>query len=386
MGGLYKYLLRPYLQPYYDWIDSNIVIRQFAETYIYSKPKYADFFLMTVLTILNTIIGFGTVLYVQLHTGLVPSWLIFLYYCSWVGLGGSMMGSAYGLAHKEGHNQVMYRKWIRESSGNVLENWLGVLYGNIPYNFSASHVLIHHRLDGGIGDTFYLWDMDRTNINSFVLYVYRILLHMIGYSSWKYFKSHNMDNKADKIATGTLYFVTIGATFLVITRSFSFLFWIYIQPFFCMTFFLALINVGFHGFLEFDKTGTNIQMVNSTTIIDGEDDLFGEDDHMAHHYNANVYYRDLPEHQQSKLTEYSKYKATVFRKFSIVELSILILLGVWDRLADHYVDYSNSLSKDEIIKMLKERARTVETTYDKYEEYLSNPTEEAKKLLTVQSS
>jgi hypothetical protein len=32
----------------------------------------------------------------------------------------------------------------------------------------------------------------------------------------------------------------------------------------------------------------------------------------------------------------------VFKKLSIVELSIFILLGLWDKLADHYVDYSGN--------------------------------------------
>lgn len=118
-------------------------------------------------------------------------------------------------------------------------------------------------------------------------------------------------------------------------------------------------------------------MVNSTCIVDGEDDLFGEDDHMAHHYNTTVYfkvsemkrsdeiakptrlilmcgfhaytvvvvlYQDLKEHQKSKEAEFARTKASVFHTLSIVELSILIILNVWDRIADHYVDYTGRFS------------------------------------------
>jgi len=148
-----------------------------------------------------------------------------------------------------------------------------------------------------------------------------------------------------------------------------------------MTYFLALLNYGFHGFIEFDENGVNIPCINSTTIIDGDDDYFGEDDHMAHHYYPGVYYKDLAEHQKSKEAEFAKYKASVFRGLSILELSLFILFSQWDLLADHYVDYSGKLSREEIKHMLKERAVRRETTYEKYEHYLSNPTPEARKAL-----
>jgi hypothetical protein len=35
---------------------------------------------------------------------------------------------------------------------------------------------------------------------------------------------------------------------------------------------VALINVSFHGFIEFDETGRHIACVNSDTIIDGTED------------------------------------------------------------------------------------------------------------------
>ena len=116
---------------------------------------------------------------------------------------------------------------------------------------------------------------------------------------------------------------------------------------------LAMLNYGFHGFLEFDEEGKSISCVDSTTIIDGDDDCFGEDDHMAHHYSQSVYYKDLAALQASKVQEFIKYKASVFRGLSIVELSIFILFSLWDKLADHYVDYSGKMTREEIKAMLK---------------------------------
>jgi hypothetical protein len=130
-----------------------------------------------------------------------------------------------------------------------------------------------------------------------MLYVHRIFLHMIGYSSIRYFQANNRIDKANLLLKGVYTWLAMGIGIFAFTRSFSFLFFIYLQPLFCMTYFLALINIGFHGFLEFDEQGNRIPAVDSTCIIDGEDDVFGEDDHMAHHYNSGIYFKDLKPHQ-----------------------------------------------------------------------------------------
>jgi hypothetical protein len=203
---------------------------------------------------------------------------------------------------------------------------------------------------------------------------------MIGYSSYKFFVANGFKSKADLLLKGIIYYWCAAVAILISTRSFSFLFWIYIEPLLCMSYFLALINVGFHGFIEFDENNKNIAYINSTTIIEGEDDLFGEDDHMAHHYYPNIYFKNLKTHQLSKIEDFKKCKASVFKKLSIVELSIFILFGLWDKLVDHYVDFSGELTRDEIKEMLQRRAKTLETSFEKYEKYLENPTPENRKI------
>ena len=253
----------------------------------------------------------------------------------------------------QGHNHSLYKKWIRNNIGHFFENLLGMFFGNIPNNFTTSHVFIHHRLDGGPGDTFYEWDLDRTNLSEFMLYIHRISKHMVGYSSLALFSFYKQDTKYNKLHKGVVTYWLVAGGILALTRSFSFVFWIYLQPLMCMTYFLAMLNYGFHGFLEFDEEGKSISCVDSTTIIDGDDDCFGEDDHMAHHYSQSVYYKDLAALQASKVQEFIKYKASVFRGLSIVELSIFILFSLWDKLADHYVDYSGKMTREEIKAMLK---------------------------------
>lgn len=380
-GIIWKEALSKYLLFLFDLIDQNTFLRKIAVNYVYTNPRHSDFFATSLILLIYTSLCLGYVFYYQLTRNTLPWWLIIAYYFAWVGVGGRIMGAAYALAHKEGHNRSLYKKLIRETVGNIFENVLGVFYGNVPWNFTTSHVFIHHRLDGGVGDTFYEWDIDRTSLSDFMLYVYRILLHMVGYSSLKFFTAHGYKAKADLLRKGVVTYIFVAVALLLVTRSLSFVFWIYIQPLLCMSYFLALLNIGFHGFIEFDENGQSIACVNATTIIDGSDDTFGEDDHMAHHYNSNVYYRDLKPLQASKVEEFRKYKASVFQKLSIVELSIFIIFNLWEKLADHYVDYTGQMSRVEIIEMLKRRAKTKETSYEQYEKYLANPTLNARKAM-----
>jgi hypothetical protein len=149
----------------------------------------------------------------------------------------------------------LYKKSIRDNFGHFFENYLGVFFGNVPWNFTTSHNYIHHRLDGGLGDTFYEWDIDRSSLSDFMLYVHRIFLHMTGYSSLKFFHAHGMKAKADQLEGGVKTYWAVTLAILAITRSPSFVFWVILEPLLCMTYFLALINIGFHGFIEYDETG-----------------------------------------------------------------------------------------------------------------------------------
>lgn len=383
MGQLYKLALQPFLEPIYNVLNANSVIRGFASRYVYATKDGADFFVASVLCMTSILTCFGGLLAWQLRFGYLPWWLIAAYNCMWVGVGGRAMGTAYTMAHKEGHAPLLYRKPVRDFMGNLFENTLGILYGNVPHNFTTSHILIHHRLNGGIGDTFYLWDLDRTSLFDFMLYQHRILLHCSGLSSCKYFRMNGYKRQANMLSKGMLtYWLYAPLVLLLASRSPLFVFWTFLQPFFCMTFFLALINIGFHAFLELDSKNEPIDFICSTTIVDGEDDSFGEDDHMTHHNAPAVSHRDLKvfQDEQCQRKDWKDQHATVFKKLSIVELSILVLLSQWDRLADFFVDVSGKLTKKEIMELLERRSKVTQLSYADYLSILDTPLDGVKKV------
>jgi hypothetical protein len=133
-----------------------------------------------------------------------------------------------------------------------------------------------------------------------------------------------------------------------------------------MTYFIAFMNFAYHGFLEFDESGRHVWCVDSTAIIEGDDDYFGEDDHMAHHYATAVWHRDLEKYREGKIEEIRNWKGSVFRKLSIVELALFILIKDWGKLADHYVDYTGKMKREEVMKMLEVRAKRKDMTNQEY--------------------
>ena len=404
MGQAWKLGLWRVFRPLFDVVDQSSVVHSFAAKYVYSKELYADFFVLSVLLGLSSFAALGTVVYWQVTHDWLPWWLVYAYYFAWVGMGGRGMGGAYTLSHKEGHHRGggLYQPWIANSVGNFWENWMGLVYGIVPYNFSTAHVFLHHKLNAGKGDTMYQWDLDRSSWSDLMLYQYRVLTYMTGWSSLTIFK--DLAAAGNKTAAKNLsmlrkgclaYWLVFPAVCLYLLvglagcswlSSVRFMWLIWLEPLTCMTYFLAFINFAFHGFLELDESGTHLSCVNSTVITEGDDDYWGEDDHMAHHYFTAVTHRDLPAHQKSQEHVWRKHIGSCFKKLSIVELAVLMLLKEWNRLASlHFVDHSGTLSVPEVAALLEKRARVKEMTYDTYEfEYL--PTLRARAEALVDSA
>jgi len=357
------------MRPLFAIIDSRYSpIRLFAAKFIYRNPRHADYAATAFLVTLSGVGSLAYVFWYQLTYGTLPWKIVIPYYWAWVGMGGRQMGGAYTFAHKEGHNQFMYHKWLKNSVGNFFENWLGAFYGNIPWNFTTSHISIHHKLQGGMGDTFYQWDIDRTSWRDFMLFIYRITTHCMGFSSLYFFRKNEQWRAYNLLRQGMVYYwVVIPAILYAITGSFRFILLIYFEPAVCMMYFLAFINIGLHAYVEFDENGKHLYSVNSSAVVGGDDDYFGEDDHLAHHYATNVYFKDLPDYREKTEETFRTQRASVFKEFSILEHSLFVLLKDFDKLADHYVDYSGKMKKAEIMAMLKERAVRKEMSYYDYE-------------------
>ena len=330
--------------------------RKWAATFLYSRTRYSDYCATSLLICVSSIISIGAMLYFQLsNPGHLPPLAVVLYAFIWVGPGGRTMGGVYALAHREGHIPSLYRKEVRF---NYFENAIGCFYGIVPASFTTSHVSIHHALGAGAGDTFYLWDLDRSSLQDFPIYVARVFRHMICWSSLRYYSVNGQKKQHARLSRGVIAYACVIAALWRLTKSPMFVFYLIIQPLFCMTVFLAVINYAFHGFFAAQPNGKVIPSVISSTIIEGDDDYWGEDDHMTHHKYPVAHHDDIPRLHAARVDEFRKTKASVFRGLSSFELGVFMLLGLWDRIASHFVDYSRELAdKKDIVRLLRARAQ-----------------------------
>jgi hypothetical protein len=355
------------LKPIYDILDQSKTVRSFASKYVYKKEKFADFFATQVYFIFGALTSLALMIYYhQTHDGKLPFYIIMMYNFAWIGPGGRSMGAAYSIAHKEGHFDI-YRKNLKQIFGNLFENVLGVFYGSVPYNFTTTHISIHHRIDAGRGDTLYNWDISRSSVPSFLLYLVRGLLHTSGLGGlWQfYFSPRKRDRTVcfQRLLFGIVAYWIVLPAIVIALFDFQFYFYVVLQPLLCMTFFLSIINHGFHGFIQQDSEGKMIDCVASTTMIGSLDDYFGEDDHMAHHHHLSVYYRDLPNHQRKQRDLWIKNKASVFQGLDVFTVSIYILLKAYPLLSRRYMDFSGKMKLEDVELMLKKRANRRETRY-----------------------
>lgn len=359
-GAFYKHGTQPFLGPVFEMLDNFQPMRWLAKKFVYEKPKYSDYFMTQLLFLFNFLPNLVFIVYMQLTRGSLPWWALAIYYFNWVGIGSRCMGAAYFMAHKEGHSLNMYKPWIREIFGNVFENWVGMFYGSVWNNFTTTHIALHHRLDSGQGDTLYCWDCNRASIPDFLVYQCRGLLHMSGlgalYQFWRHPECCGHDRHFRALRRGVIiYWALLPTALFVVFRSVSFYFWVVIHPLFCMGFFLALLNLGFHAFIENSPEGYRVQCIESIALLGGQDDFFGENDHMAHHYHTNVYWRDLTELQEKQIKEWETKKASVFKDIDVFTFSIFVIMKAWPFLADRFV-YSGDMTKAETMRLIEARA------------------------------
>lgn len=383
-GQIFRRGLDRVVRSVYGLVDGSGALRRFAARFVYGRAVHVDYFPAAVFLFGSTCGALFALFAWQIAFGSLPWWLVVLYYFIWVGPGGRSMGTAWTFAHREGHlsRGRMYRPWLGDRIGNFFENWLGVFYGNVPYNFSIAHTLLHHRLDSGKGDPVYLWDLDRTRFSDLMLYQWRYLRHMSGIASLVEFRRESGAHPAVERARARLrrgmaiywIWVPFGILALLIGTGSSvasallFLFLVYLQPLFAMSTFISLITIGQHAFLEFDQAGGHIKHVTSTTILDGVDDSFGEDYHLAHHMHPAMAHDRLPEHVARERPEWARCDGAVFRNTTFIEIAIMLHLGRFDRLIrSHYVDFSGKRNAEELSTLFERRAKRKEMTYEQYE-------------------
>lgn len=120
------------------------------------------------------------------------------------------------------------------------------------------------------------------------------------------------------------------------------------------TIFLGGMSWLWHLFL--DPENVKNEYVSSMTILNGTDNIWGEDFHVIHHESPTVHWSDTGQHFEKTKEKYAQNNATIFEKTEEGVLLGMLFSGDWDQMAKHYVDLNGKLSHEEKKELLLKRA------------------------------
>lgn len=258
------------------------------------------------------------------------------------------------LIHKEGHDRKGFFRGSFKVFNQLCGMWSGLFYGSIPLHYRTAHVKIHHRWHNDVDDVHTNMDLDRTQFSSYIIYLPRFLFYWSGISPLVLFLKRREYRYASEIAMGMTYYYGVGALlWIFVDWKFCCAYWLY--PFFETVAILGMISYIWHAFVD-PRDPTN-QYVNSVTILKGGDNIWNEDYHVVHHHAPHVHWTQAPAHFEQEKEKYAAVKATIFENCEEGLLIYWMFSGLWDDLAEHFVDLTGKLNHAEKKALLLERLR-----------------------------
>jgi len=265
------------------------------------------------------------------------------------------------LVHKEGHDRKGFFKGPWTAINQLSGLWTGLFYGTIPFHYATAHNKIHHRWHNDVDDVHTNIDLDRTVFFSYVLYLPRFFFYWTGASPMILFLKRKEYGLAWDLGKGMIYYYGIGALLAYyVGLSFALAYWLY--PLLESLTFLGMIAYIWHAFVETEDP-TN-QYINSVTILNGGDNVWNEDYHVVHHHALTTHWTDAPAHYEANKAKYQEVQATIFKDCEEGLMIYWMFSGLWDDLANHFVDLSGKLSHDQKKELLLRRLRYQKTGGD----------------------
>lgn len=214
------------------------------------------------------------------------------------------------------------------------------------------HTKIHHVEDNGLEDvTSTLWYKDRSDVRNFFEFMGQHYLYWSGWEIYWYFVRNNQTFFAQRMLHGMIAFYGIMILLLAIDVRFALAY--YIFPHLELNIYLSAINWAWHCFI--DPSDPDNGYVKSVTILKGQYDVWHEDFHAMHHMRGNKHWSDSIKDYQEKYQEFVDNQATIFEDTQEFELFFRVICRDFEYLADHFVDGSGKLSKEDKVALMKKR-------------------------------
>ena len=255
------------------------------------------------------------------------------------------------LIHKEGHEPKGFFKKPFTFLNKFYGHFMVLFYGHVPEGYPMGHMRIHHKHDNAPDDVTSTVFYNRNHPARFMLYLFEFMLFWTGISIAYYHFQRQRYDEFRRIVFGMLFYYTVIATVMYFNFWFGFAY--LLLPHLSAIIFLAVINYTWHAWTD-PSEPKNIYK-NSITVLTGHYNVYNEDYHVEHHKRPQTHWEEYPVNYQKHLKESAENRAIIFYDTQAFEIFFWLMFGAYDKMADHMLDLNNDMSKDDKIRLLKQR-------------------------------
>ncbi|MFW6050672.1 MAG: fatty acid desaturase family protein [Myxococcota bacterium] len=259
------------------------------------------------------------------------------------------------MLHNTSHRQL-FRKGYRKLNRYI--PWvLGPLFGETPETYYAHHIGMHHPEENLREDLSSTMAYRRDSFPAFMAYwarfffggLFELALYHARRRRWKLLRRMIVGELSWYALVAVLLWVNWRATLVV-----------FVIPFVAARFLMMAGNWAQHAFI--DPADPANPYKSSIVCINNRYNrrCFNDGYHVGHHEKPNRHWTEMPGDFERKLERYAAEDTVVFEGIDYFVIWLWLMLGRYDKLADHFVDLRDEpRSRQQIIDLLRSRTRPV---------------------------
>ena len=290
-----------------------------------------------------------------LFANILTGWILIAFAAVYAGVIVFFVGPYTLMLHNTSHRTLFKRKY--NYANFFIPCILGPIMGQSPLTYYSHHIGMHHAENNLEGDKSSTMSYQRDSFRDFLRYsVSFFFLGIIELA--QYFREKRIKKFLNMVVRGETAYILL--VLLLAYFNWGATLYVIITPMIIVRFSMMAGNWGQHAFIDSKTPASNYR--NSITCINSAYNrkCFNDGYHIGHHLRPHMHWTDMPGFFLKNQVKYADEKAIVFEGLDFHMVWACLMFKRYDILANRFVNLDNRYeSKDDILKMLKERTRKI---------------------------